>query len=199
MDFQGDLIEEEIKPVAVTNTDADTKIKLDTTTDVVPEGTTLVAEKVTSGDNYNVVVKAVEEELSKFVLYDISLVKNSVKVQPNGNVKVSIPLPDGYDASKIVVYRVADDATKTKLDVTVKDGYITFETDHFSNYVVGEEKTETAEETSTEATDTSTKSNTAKRELDNTPKTGSDPNVLTVISSILSIVSAGAIALVKKF
>ena len=188
------------KATAVTNTDADTKIKLDTTSAVVPKGTTLVAEKVTSGDNYNTVVKAVEEDLSKFVLYDISLINNNVKVQPNGKVNVSIPIPSGYDASKIVVYRVAEDGTKTKLDITVKDGYITFETDHFSNYVVGEEKTKIAEETSTETTDdTSKTSNSTKRELDNTPKTGEDTNVLTIISSIISLVSAGAIALVKRF
>ena len=187
------------KATAVTNTDADTKIKLDTTSAVVPEGTTLEAKEVKSGSNYNVVVKAVENEVDKFVLYDINLMNNNAKIQPNGKVKVSIPVPSGFDINKIVVYRVAEDGTKTKLDVTVKDSYITFETDHFSNYVVGEEKTETAEETSKETTDTSTKSNTTKRELDNTPKTGEDTNVLTIISSIISLVSAGAIALVKKF
>lgn len=187
------------KATAVTNTDKDTKIKLDTTSAVVPKGTTLVAEKVTSGDNYNVVVKAVENEVDKLVLYDINLINNNVKIQPNGKVKVSIPVPAGFDVSKIVVFRVADDGTKTKLDITVKDGYIIFETDHFSNYVVGEEKTNTTAEETSKA-DTSRASNTTKRELDNTPKTGTDNvNVLTVISSILSIVSAGAIALVKRF
>ncbi|MBR0427414.1 MAG: hypothetical protein IJK18_04370 [Clostridia bacterium] len=187
------------KATAVTDTDADTKIKLDTTSAVVPKGTTLEAKEVKDGATYNTVVKAVENEVDKFVLYDIYLMNNNAKIQPNGKVKVSIPVPDGYDTSKIVVYRVEENGTKTKLDVTVKDGYITFETDHFSNYVVGEEKTTVSEEATKETTDTSKASNTTKRELDNTPKTGAETNIITVISSIISLVSAGAVALVRKF
>lgn len=193
-----EIIVKREKATAVTNIDKDTKIKLDTTSAVVPEGTTLEAKEVKSGSNYNVVVKAVENEVDKFVLYDINLMNNNAKIQPNGKVKVSIPVPSGFDINKIVVYRVAEDGTKTKLDVTVKDSYITFETDHFSNYVVGEEKTTTTAEETSKA-DTSKTSNSTKRELDNTPKTGEDTNVLTIISSIISLVSAGAIALVKKF
>ena len=169
-----------------------------TTTAVVPEGTTLTAEKVTKGDNYNTVVKAVEKDVTKFVLYDISLVNNNAKIQPNGKVKVSIPVPEGYDTSKIVVYRVSEDGTKTKLDVTVKDGYITFETDHFSNYVVGEEKAEETTTTPT-TTPTTTTKNSTERKLDSTPKTGEESNVVTIISSILTIVSALGLAVVKKF
>lgn len=187
---------EEPKPVATT--DKSTNIKLETTTAVIPAGTTLTAEKVTTGENYNTVIKAVENDVEKFVLYDISLVNNNAKVQPNGKVKVSIPVPEGYDTSKIVVYRVAEDGTKTKYDVTVKDGYITFETDHFSNYVVGEEKAEETTTTPT-TTSTSTTTNNIERKLDSTPKTGEESNVVTIISSILTIVSALGLAVVKKF
>ena len=188
--------QEETKPV--TTTDKSTNIKLETTTEVVPAGTTLTAEKVTKGDSYNTVVKAVESDVEKFVLYDISLMNNNTKIQPNGKVKVSIPVPEGYDTSKIVVYRVAEDGTKTKLDVTVKDGYITFETDHFSNYVVGEEKAKETTTTPT-TTPTSTTTNNIERKLDSTPKTGEESNVVTIISSILTIVSALGLAVVKKF
>lgn len=178
--------------------DKSTNIKLETTTAVVPTGTTLTAEKVTKGDNYNTVVKAVEKDVSKFVLYDINLVNNNSKIQPNGKVKVSIPVPEGYDTRKIVVYRVAEDGTKTKYDTTITDGYITFETDHFSNYVVAE-KTTSTENNNTNTTETKPGNTNTDRELDDTPKTGEETNVVSIISFILSIVSALGLAVVKKF
>lgn len=188
----------ETKPTEVTNTDTTTKIKLDTTTEVVPAGTTLVAEKVTSGTSYNTVVKAVEKDVSKFEMYDISLMNNNAKIQPNGKVKVSIPVPSGFEASKIVVYRVADDGTKTKLDANVKDGYVVFETDHFSNYVVAEQATST-ENTNTDTTETKTENTNTDRELDNTPKTGEETNVISVVATIVSVISALGLAVIKKF
>lgn len=197
LSFNGDLIEE-TKPTEVTNTDTTTKIKLDTTTEVVPAGTTLVAEKVTSGTSYNTVVKAVEKDVSKFEMYDISLMNNNAKIQPNGKVKVSIPVPSGFEASKIVVYRVADDGTKTKLDANVKDGYVVFETDHFSNYVVAEKATST-ENTNTDTTETKTENKNTDRELDNTPKTGEETNVISVVATIVSVISALGLAVIKKF
>ena len=194
------IILEKEEPKAIENTDKSTSIKLETTTDVVPEGTKLVAEEVKSGNNYNTVVKAVENDVEKFVLYDISLVNNNATIQPSGKVKVSIPVPSGYDTSKIVVYRVADDGTKTKYDTTIKEGYITFETDHFSNYVVAEEKAKETTTTNNEKTSTKTETtNTTKRELDNTPKTGEETNVVTVISSVLSLLSMVGIAIVRRF
>lgn len=190
------IVNKEVKNVITTDTT--TNIKLDTTTEIVPEGTKLVAEKVTSGDNYNVVVKAVEKDVSKFVLYDINLINNNAKIQPNGKVTVSIPVPEGYDTSKIVVYRVAEDGTKTKYDTTIKDGYIIFETDHFSNYVVAEENKTTTEDTTKPVEDTKTEDTKKDHIKDETPKTGTN-DIASIICSVLSLVSIAGIALVKKF
>ena len=151
---------EKTKIEPVIKTDTTTNIKLDTTSDVVPSGTVLKAEKVTAGNNYNVVVKALGSDVAKFEMFDISLSNNNTKIQPNGKVKVSIPVPAGFNTSKIAVYYVAEDGTKTKIDATVKDGYIVFETDHFSNYVVAEEN-----DTSTKTKDT-TNTNTSKTEAE---------------------------------
>ena len=178
--------------------DNKTNIKLDTTTDVVPSGTTLVAEKVSDGKAYNTAVTALGKDVSKFEMYDINLMSNNTKIQPNGKVKVSIPVPSGFDVAKIVVYRVADDGTKTKLDANVKDGYVVFETDHFSNYVVAEQATST-ENTNTDTTETKTENKNTDRELDNTPKTGEETNVISVVATIVSVISALGLAVIKKF
>lgn len=180
----------------IAQTDTTTSIKLDTTTDVVPANTKLVANKVTEGETYNTIVEALGSNVSKFVLYDISLTSNNATIQPNGKVKISIPVPEGYDTSKIVVYRVAEDGTKTKYDTTISNGYIVFETDHFSNYVVAEESTTTSTETST-TTNEITPTTNSNRQLDSTPKTGEE-NYTTVIGSIISVISALGLAILKK-
>ena len=45
-----------------------------------------------------------------------------------------------FDTSNLIVYRIEEDGTKTKYDVTVEEEYAVFETDHFSTYVLAEEK-----------------------------------------------------------
>ena len=96
----------------------------------------------------------IDAHVSAMTVYNIDLLKNNVKVQPNGNVKVSIELTeemlnadgDGYD-----VLRTEDDNTLTKLSSEVKDSTITFETEHFSIYtIVKTDSTYVAEEPTTE-------------------------------------------------
>ena len=185
------------QPEIVNDTDTTTNIKLDATTDVVPSGTKLIVEEITTGTSYNTVVTALGDSVSKFEMYDISLMSGNTVIQPSGRVKISIPVPSGYDTSKIVVYRVDDNGTKTEYDTAIENGFIVFETDHFSNYVVAEQTTssETSDNKPTE--DTNTTNTTGQ--LDNTPKTGEETNVASVISVLVSTLSALGLAIVKKF
>lgn len=198
--FEGDTID---ITKEVIKTDTTTNIKLETTSNVVPENTQLEVKKLTTGNTYSIVEKAINNEVSKFVLYDITLKSNNTTIQPNGKVKISIPIPNGYDTSKIIVYRIAEDGAKTKYDTTINNGYVTFETNHFSNYVVAEEITTTnnGSGTTTEPTETQkqpTTKPTTSGKLDDTPKTGAD-NTMSVISSIVSVLSIIGIAILKKF
>ena len=72
-------------------------------------------------------------------LFDITTVIDGEKVQPNGSVFVKIPLPDGYNAEKTVVYYITNDGRLEKMDSRVEDGYIVFETTHFSFYAIVDE------------------------------------------------------------
>ena len=69
-------------------------------------------------------------------VYDISIVNDGSKVQPNGKVRVSI-LVD-FDLSKNHNYLVAyvNDGQMIIHEASINDGYISFETDHFSNYAI---------------------------------------------------------------
>ena len=58
------------------------------------------------------------------------------KIQPEGEVTVSIPLPAGWNESTYKVFRREADGTYTDMNAEYKDGCLIFVTDHFSEYVV---------------------------------------------------------------
>lgn len=70
-------------------------------------------------------------------VFDISVLKDNVKVQPNGKVKVSIPMTAALTSYK-VVFHIKDDGTVEKLSATYANGKISFETDSFSIFVLVE-------------------------------------------------------------
>lgn len=91
---------------------------------------------------------------------DISLVDGAnATYTMNGKVTVRLKLNNsasqlGLDMLKL--YHVADDGTTTELQIlSCEDGYITFETDHFSTYAVAAAKEKAAETLGTADDDTS--------------------------------------------
>lgn len=79
-------------------------------------------------------------DASKNIVFDIKLTVDGEETQPNGTVKVKIPLPDGYDPSRSFVYYVNTKTLKLeRMPAEYVDGYMVFETDHFSYYAIVEE------------------------------------------------------------
>lgn len=184
----------------VDTTDTKTNIKLKTTSNVVPEDTTLVVEKIITGDSYNTVVATLGDTIDKFALYDITLKSNGAKVQPNGKVKISIPIPDEFNKEKLVVYRINEDGTKEKYDVKIENvegkDYATFETDHFSLYTLAMEKNETTKNEVEVEESTNQNANKNENKLDDTPKTGNANLIIYVLPII--VISLIAIVVLKK-
>lgn len=157
----------------VEKNDKDTNIKLEAEKGVVSPYTKLEVSKIENGNTYVVVEELLKDETSKITVFEIDLKENGVKIQPNGKVKISIPIPEDYDSSNLIVYRI-EEGKKIKYDVKVEtiEGkkYATFETDHFSTYVLAEKI-----------------DNKAENKLDETPKTGSD--IYTTFYTIVGIAS----------
>ncbi|MBR2289871.1 MAG: hypothetical protein IJ867_04560 [Clostridia bacterium] len=162
------LDKEKVKNISLQ--DKATKIKLETELENLPENTELKAGELKSGKVFELVEKALDNA-NKFILYDINLLSENVKVQPNGKVKLSLPIPEGYDSARVKVVRITDEGKVIDYETTVKDGFAVIETDHFSNYAVVEQKEEVkAEEPKTE--EVAKVETTETRAKDNTPKTG---------------------------
>ncbi len=92
---------------------------------------------VTSGSAFNVL--NTEKASFKKSLFDISTTINGEKVQPNGSVFVKIPLPEEYNAEKTYVYYVTNDGKLERIPSRIENGYIIFETTHFSFYAIVDE------------------------------------------------------------
>lgn len=181
-----EIVCEDEAPSITILTNNKTNINLNADKGVLPNGTTLEAENIKEGTFYNTVTKILSN-VKGFRLYDINLLSNGTKIQPNGKVKVSIPIPSDFDKTKLSVYRVSENGDKTEYKVTVEGDYATFETDHFSMYVLAEKTAETP---------TTPPSNTDDRKKDDTPKTGT----IDVVGylSIITLVSAMGIIVFRR-
>lgn len=130
-------LQEWMKPVQ--DTDKDTGITIGTDTTVVPKGTVVKVEKIESGPDFALAQKAIGKDASGFVLFQIQLLDTDGNpVQPNGKVRVGIPVPAGYDTARLAIYRIAADGTRVEYTVTVEGDMAYFETDHFSLYALAE-------------------------------------------------------------
>ena len=81
---------------------------------------------------------AVGGTVKNITLFDINLLLNAQKVQPNGFVTVKIRLPDGVDPKRCKVYHVIDDPVDplVRYTTSLEGNFIVFETDHFSEFAV---------------------------------------------------------------
>lgn len=86
---------------------------------------------------------AVGGTVKSITLYDINLLLNAQKTQPNGFVTVKIKLPNGVDPKRCKVYHVIDDPVDPLVRYTtaLEGNFIVFETDHFSEFAVIEVET----------------------------------------------------------
>ena len=203
--YQVSLLNEKSENNITTTVESkDTNIKLNADTNVIPSNTILEAKEIKVEKILNVVKESLKEISNKYISYDITLKSNGVAIQPNGKVKISIPIPIDFDKTKLSIFRIADDGTKIKYDTKVENNFATIETDHFSTYVLAEnnvvinndntEKNE-QENTSIEPTQESTET-TNKGEKDKTPKTGTIDILGYVL--LVSVLSGIGIVALKK-
>ena len=107
------------------------------------EGSTLVTNSVTTTSDEG---KAVLEILSaqdynkegNIYIFDIYVSKDDKKIQPDGKVKVTIPITE-IDSDNYFVFHIKENNSVEKLIPTLLEGQISFETSSFSYFAIVEE------------------------------------------------------------
>ena len=109
---------------------------------VLDDGAYLSIAKTVSGSDYEAAKKVTKDAASHIAVFNIDLLKDGAKIQPNGNIEFTVDVPNNFNKDLIAVYRLSSNGTSyVKLTSSVKDGKVTFVTDHFSTYIIAEEKT----------------------------------------------------------
>lgn len=120
LEFLEDMVEEEVKLDAKELGDEDEEYK-----DIVFDGK--IDEENTKPEDV------------RFKAFGIAMLNAlNEKVQPLGNVTVRIPCPIDFNGAECKIYYVDDNGRFFNMHATYKDGFIVFETNHFSTYMVTE-------------------------------------------------------------
>ena len=104
----------------------------------------LITTKVetTSGEGKQVLDTIADVDYDKnadVYIFDVYITNDGVKVQPDGKVKVTIPLPDQSITACKVLHIKENNQVET-LTPTIADGKLSFETSSFSYFVLVQEK-----------------------------------------------------------
>lgn len=89
-------------------------------------------ENLTDSDSAKNVNSLLDKSEKLADLYDISLTKDGISVQPDEPTTVKIPT----DNENAKVYRIEDNGTATDMNAVYDNGYMVFTTDHFSLYAL---------------------------------------------------------------
>ena len=159
-------------------------ITITTDDTTIPLDTAITAKKVENETIKNALGTDVYEA------YDISLYSNAKQTKitklENSKFEVSLPMPENLKGKDIIVYYVPDEGEKEECNTTIKDdiNMISFETNHFSTYVITEKVAETPKQED-------------KGEKDESPDTG-NVNVIGYVSVVTIISALGIIVLKRK-
>lgn len=195
---------------------------------VLDDGAYLSIAKTVSGSDYEAAKEVTKDAASHIAVFNIDLLKDGAKIQPNGNIEFTVDVPNNFNNDLIAVYRLSSDGTSyVKLTSSVKDGKVTFVTDHFSTYIIAEEKqvinsddnnnnagnednnannnTSNNEDSNTDNGNTDNSNTAADNEQasnaevsNTTPTTGDTTNYIIYIAVLLCAAAVGVVAMTSK-
>lgn len=118
-----------------------------------PDGTVVKAEAVTTGGMFDTAKTALSNIAEKISVFDVSAFNGETAVQPNGNVKVTFDVPDDF-SDNVSLYYVSDSGETEKIESAFnkETRTLTAELKHFSVYVLADEETKPADNTTDEGT-----------------------------------------------
>lgn len=123
--------------------------------------------------------------------FDITFTKDGKEVQPNGSVIVKVPVPELLKGKTVYVFHV-ENGKYTLVRSEVKDGFVEFTADHFSEYILSSEnladESESSDSVAADSTSTPTDNDNAN------PSTG----IAVAAVPVLLAASAAVIIVSRK-
>lgn len=115
--------------------DVDTNIKITSDSSLVPLDTSLIVSPIVSDK-----IKAILGT-DNYKAFDIKLYsdgKGAFIEKLEDKFLVRIPVPEEYEGKELIVYYINSNDEKEEHNVVIENGFATFETDHFSTYILTE-------------------------------------------------------------
>lgn len=131
--FNVEVKADQITFVANTVTE-EKKVEVSAPIESIEEGAVLVVEQVANEEVEDVEPPAEFTEENSLI-FDIRFEKEEEVVQPTTTVTVSIPVPTGFDGRNCKVFHIGSEGN-VDMNASFVDGYLVFETTHFSYYAV---------------------------------------------------------------
>lgn len=127
--------------------DLKTNVSVTTDSSSVPLDAVIEVEKLTEGTDYDRIIKILDVKENE--TFDIKIrsgsIDNYVAKLEDGKFEVKIPVPEKLKGKALVVYYVDQNDNPIEYEVTVKDGFAVFATDHFSVYTLAEKANQKSE------------------------------------------------------
>ena len=188
--------------------DMTTNIEISSNSSAIPLDTTIRANEVTSGAEYERIIKLLD--VKENAMFDLKLYSNSLEDYitklDDGTFEVKIPVPENLKGKELVAYYTSSDGKTEEYKVEVKDGYAIFKTNHFSIYTLAEneniEENENNEKNKNNDNTKIEKDNNTNKEANNisnskNPKTGD--NILLFVGMLtIAIIGIVTTNLLKK-
>lgn len=120
-------------------------ISLEASANVVDPLVELIVELVEDAKAKETFAQAFNKDTSAYIVFDISLLLNGQKIQPNGMVTIRMDIPKGYAKDLIRLFYIDDQGQRQEIHFTIENNQIVFETNHFSYYAIAQMKEEAAQ------------------------------------------------------
>lgn len=183
------VLEDAVKCIVVLDKRYDDTTQISVEGDDLPDDVDIVVTRVMNkADN---TYKLLEDKVGSgklLELYEISLVRNNIAYQPDGFIKIKLPLPDGLKGrTDLKIAHFKDDGTVQYIVPVIKGDILEFETDSLSYFGIV---------TADAGADGIKDSGSQAESLDkNTPNTGDEWNYLSIF---LLVASSGVIVFTMK-
>lgn len=183
--------EQELKKPTYLGKNIETNVKITTDESNVPLDTHLIVKSV-KDDKINKIIKTDNYEAFDIKLFSESN-ENWITKLNNGKFLVSIPVCKQLNGKNITTYYINSNNELEEHKTTIKDGFATFETDHFSTYILAE-KVADIKEDEKENNNINEEIKEEKKEhiLDNEPKTG----IIDIVSILAVIMTLSIVGII---